>query len=52
MKYIEIGQEVPDLVPFKDISYLELWPPYVLWSRNICAALAEGNLKKNISILD
>ena len=45
MKYIEFGPSVTDSVPFKDISYLELWPPFVRQSRNNCTGLAEGNMK-------
>ena len=32
---------------FKDISYLELWQPYVQWSRTICAILVEGIMRNN-----
>ena len=45
MKYIEFGPEITDSVQFKDISYLELWPPFVRRSRIICTVLAEGNMK-------
>ena len=34
-------------MPFKDISYLELWQPFVQGSRIICAILIEGIMRKN-----
>ena len=32
---------------FKDISYLELWQPFVQWSGTICANLVEGIMRNN-----
>ena len=32
---------------FKDISYLELWQPFCLRCRNICALLVEGVMRNN-----
>ena len=32
---------------FKDISYLELWQPFVLWSGTICAIMVEGVMANN-----
>ena len=34
---------------FKDISYLQLWGPFVQQSRTICAILTEG-IKGNIYV--
>ena len=32
---------------FKDISYLELWQPFVQWTGTICSILEEGIMRKN-----
>ena len=32
---------------FKDISYLELWQPFVQWTGTICAILEEGIMRNN-----
>ena len=34
---------------FKDITYLELWQPFVQRSRTVCAILVEG-IKRNNSV--
>ena len=36
-------------MPFKDISYLELWLPFDKCSRTFCAILVEG-IKRNSSV--
>ena len=36
-------------MPFKDISYLELWPFFCSAERTICAILVEG-VKRNYSV--
>ena len=42
MKYIEFGPEVPDSVPFKDISYLELRPE----QKHLCS-VGRGQYEKH-----
>ena len=49
MELFEFGPVVQEEVPFNDISYLELWPPFVQRSRTICAILVEG-IKGNNSV--
>ena len=34
-------------MPFKDISYLELWQPFVQRTDTICAILVEGIMRNN-----
>ena len=34
-------------MPFIDISYLELWQPFVQQSGTICAILVEGIMRNN-----
>ena len=38
---------VQEEISFKDISYLELWWPFVQWSRTICAILVEGIMRND-----
>ena len=45
--YFEFGPDVQGGTPFKNISYLELWQPFLQWSRNIRAILVE-DIKKTI----
>ena len=34
-------------MPLKDISYLELWQPFIQWTGIICAILEEGTMSNN-----
>ena len=43
--YMKFGPVVQQEIPFKDISYLELWLPFVRWAGTICATLEEGIMR-------
>ena len=44
VNYFKFGPVVQEEVPFKDISYLELWQP-LWWSGSSCAILVEGIIR-------
>ena len=46
-KYVKFGPVVQEEISFKDIYYLELWCPFVMRSRTICAILVEGIMRNN-----
>ena len=48
LSYMEFGPVVQKML-FKDISYLELWQPFVQQTETICAILEEG-ITRNYSI--
>ena len=47
--HLEFGPVVQEKMPFKDISYLELWRPFCSAERDICAMLVKG-IKRNNSV--
>ena len=47
MNYFEIGPVVHEEMSFTDISYLELWRPFIQRSEIICAILVEGIMRNN-----
>ena len=49
-EHYESGPVVQEEMPFKDISYLELWQPFVCPSGTNCAIMLEG-LMRNISVI-
>ena len=42
---MKFGPVVQAEMSFKDISYLELWQPFVQWTESICAILEEGIMR-------
>ena len=44
---MKFGLVVQEEMSFKDLSYLELWQPFVQRSVAICAILVEGIKRKN-----
>ena len=49
MKYSEFGLVVQEEMPFKDISYLELWRPFIQRERNLLFNFGRGyQEKKNL----
>ena len=45
--YMEFGPVVQKEMSFEDISYIELWQPFVKQTQNICAILVEGIMRNN-----
>ena len=46
--YFKIGPEVQEEMPFKSISYLELWWSSVQRNRTTCVILIDGLMRNNI----
>ena len=42
---MKFGPVVQAEMSFKEISYLELWQPFVQWTESICAILEEGIMR-------
>ena len=47
VNYFEFGLVVLEEMSLKDISYLELWQPFVQWSGTTCVILVEGITRNN-----
>ena len=45
--YMEFGPVVQKEMLYKDISYLELWQPFVQQTQTICAILVEIIMRNN-----
>ena len=46
-QFCEIGPVVQEEMSFEDISYLELWRPFVQWKGTIFAILVESIMRNN-----
>ena len=45
---LNLDQWFRRLMPFKGISYLELWQAFVQWSITICAISVKGIMRNNL----